>query len=314
MFSYAVQGISSLLFGPILGLVSLYAGSDPGSDSLLVLPAKLWVSEPFVPVARSIHQTNMIIAFSVLFATLLRVRRVCPMAERNFLQHLVGYEVLAAVICILSYLPVHESSRQKKTVMLFYIVATVITFFVARGSMGLRADLYASTFEAITKHCVQQHDWPLPEISFEPPTAFEPPTSFEPPTPKEEVSSWVWALAFATSPLWATLGYVVVSITLIVVFLLLYRVLNLVNAVMPTIMSILTPPYMAGCHLLRVGPMRLSAILVAAGFPGLTVALFWTTFWALLVQRQRLRAASGGAYQDNDCKYFPQTFVVACSN
>ena len=194
MWSYAIQGVTSLLFGPALGVVSLYAGSDRDSDSFLALPAKLWVSELFVPVARSIRQANIIIAFSVLTATLIRVSQVCPVAERNFLQHLVGYEALAAVICTLSYLPMHESSRLKKTAMVFFVLGTIIMVLIAQDWTGLGADPYVSAFEALAKYCVQKHDWPVPEISF------APPASSKPPTPDKKLPTWLYVLLRVTKP------------------------------------------------------------------------------------------------------------------
>jgi len=150
MYSYAIQGVSSLLFGPILGMLALYAGSDPDSDSFLALPTMLWLSETFAPLARSTHQTNMVIAFSVLFATLIRVRQACPLAERDFLQRLVGYEVLVSIICTMSYLPMHESSKLRKTVLCCYLLGTVVMVFIARDWTSLGGEPYTSGFKAIT--------------------------------------------------------------------------------------------------------------------------------------------------------------------
>jgi hypothetical protein len=114
----------------------------------------LWISEYFVRVAQSIHQANVIIAFSVLLASRVRVRQVSPAAERNFLTHLVRYQLLAAWVCTVSYLPLHESSRLKNTVMIFYVVGTTM-IFIALNWTSLSSNPHASAQEAITANCVQ---------------------------------------------------------------------------------------------------------------------------------------------------------------
>jgi len=312
MSSYALQGASSLVFGPALSLLSLYAGSDPGSDSYLALPADLWVSEFFVPVAASMHQTNVVTAFSILFATLIRVRQVCPVAERNFLRYLVGYEVLTAVICTLSYLPMHQSSRLKKTVMVFYVLATVIMVFIALDWTVLGAEPYASAFEAVTKYCVQQHDWPVPEISL------APPAGVEPRSPEGSSPSWRDLLGdfliVLSSPISVLVLVVTISMMVVVVFLAFLLVLGLLGVSMKlaggaiggVIVDLFARQYAAACHILHVGPMRFGALLVTAGFTCISTELVARTLSALLVQRQKLRAASGASYEDDDCEY-PRT-------
>ncbi|AEO69507.1 uncharacterized protein THITE_114136 [Thermothielavioides terrestris NRRL 8126] len=303
MYSYAIQGVSSLLFGPILGMLALYVGSDPDSDSFLALPPKLWVTETFAPTARSVHQTNIIVAFSVLFAALIRVRQACPVAERDFLQRLVGYEVLVSLICTLSYLPIHESSKQRKTVLCCYVLGTIIMVFIALDWTDLGDEPYASAFQAITKYCVQQQDWPVPEISFVPP-----PTSSETATSEGiwvEMSTMEFLLAM--SPIWL---FVVplplaccfprfAAIFLIPHMLLLAGVLTVAAVAVAAVciplfvlgsavFALLTRPYKAACRTLRVGPLRLGAVLIAAGFTALGASLAWIIFGAMRIQRQEL--------------------------
>ncbi|KAF4419070.1 hypothetical protein FACUT_11600 [Fusarium acutatum] len=322
MSSYAIQGISSLFFGPILAILTLYASSDPDSDLFLALPAKVWVSEAFAPVARSIHQTNVIVAFSMLFATLIRVRQACPVAERDFLQHLVGYEVLVSVICTLSYLPMHESSNLRKTVLCCYVLGTIIMVFIARDWTSLSVEPYASAYEAITKYCVQQHDWPVPEMSFVPP-----PTSSELATPEEKlVELGTMDVLLLLWPIWCVVVPVLLSCCFpdFIGFFLLPHFLLLIAMVIAFIIAatafaglvfifcgaiqvgiwvirrLFTRPYEAACRALYVGPRRLGAVLIVAGVTALSATLVRITFGAMLVQRQQLRAASGNAYQDNE--------------
>ncbi len=292
MSSYVIQGIFSLVFGPALGVLSLYAGSDPDSDSYFVLPAKLWVSELFVPVAKSIHQTNIIIAFSVLFATLIRVRQFCPMAERIFLQHLITYEFLTAVMCAFSYLAMHDSSKMKQTALGFYIIGTFVMFRIAQDWTDLRTDHYVPAFEAITKYCVQQHDWPVPDINL-----------VTLPNPKSDRFSVLTILLLSTIPLGICLG----------TFLSIMRgndrslVVNAIVAVLDSAAGVgrrfYDGPYKSACRKLRFGPMRLATILLTAAFTVISLVMLWTKLWALQAQRENLRTASGSAYQDNDCTY-----------
>ncbi|KAH7233739.1 uncharacterized protein BKA55DRAFT_579881 [Fusarium redolens] len=327
MSSYAIQGISSLLFGPILGILALYASSDPYSDSFFTLPTKLWVSEAFAPVARSIHQTNVIVAFSVLLTTLIRVRQASPVSEREFLQHLAGYEVLVSVISTLSYLPIHESSKLRKAVLCCYVLGTIIMVFIARDWTSLNAEPYASAYAAMTKYCVEQYDWPVPEISFIPPT-----TSSELATPREElVKLRTMDVLLMLSPIFLpifllTLGPIVVPISVLVVLLLLIVafVIAFVAAAIPVfiffgaihvskwaIRHVFTRPYEAVCRGLHVGPKRLGAVLIIAGVTALGATLVRITFEAMLVQRQELRAASGNAYQDNEWGFGQVAAVLA---
>ncbi|RKL08877.1 hypothetical protein BFJ70_g16732 [Fusarium oxysporum] len=273
MSSYAIQGISSLLFGPILGILALYASSDPDSDSFFALPAKLWVSEAFAPVARSIHQTNVIVAFSVLFATLIRVRQACSVAERDFLQHLVGYEVLVSVICTLSYLPMHESSKLRKTALCFYVLGTIIMVFIARDWTSISAEPYASAYEAVTKYCVQQYDWPVPEISFNPP-----PTSSEMATPEEELVGFgtLFVLSLLLLILLPFMSVVVVPLSMIAfVFaasaaaIPVFIFFGAIHVSKWAIRHVFTRPYEAACRGLHVGPKRLGAVLIIAGVTAL---------------------------------------------
>lgn len=323
MSSYAIQGVSSLLFGPVLGMLVLYAGRNPHSDSFLELPAKgTWASEVFAPVARSIHGTNIIVAFSVLFAALVRLGQVSPVAERSFLRHLAGYEVLIAVVCALSYLPIHESSRLKKIVMCCYVLGTIIMVFVAMDWTNLRTEPYASTYEAITRYCVQLDDWPVPDISFSPPAR----TVTE--TGPVEPGFLDWMLIF--SPFWMIPFVIVVGVycpVLLYPFILIFLVacclflvaalvacFALIVALIPVALAaaipvgivwmaiwLFTGPYLATCQRLRLGPMRLGAILIAATVASVGAALVSIILRTMSIQRQRLRAASGHAYQDDDC-------------
>ncbi|KAH6964872.1 hypothetical protein EDB82DRAFT_511148 [Fusarium venenatum] len=324
MSSYAIQGISSLLFGPILGILALYASSDPDSDSFFALPSRLWwVSEAFAPVARSIQETNIIVAFSVLLATLIRVRQVCPVAERDFLQHLVGYEVLVSVICTLSYLPMHESSKLRKTVLCFYVLGTIIMVFIARDWTSLSAEPYASAYEAMTKYCVQQYDWPVPEISFIPP-----PTSSELAIPEEKlVGLRTMDVLLILTPMFLP---ILLQILLLILLPILLPIICVVfifaaaAAVVPVfiiccaihvgiwvIRRLFTCLYEAACRALHVGPRRLGGVLIVAGVTALGAALVRSIFGAMLVQRQELRAASGNAYQDNEWGFGQVSAILA---
>jgi hypothetical protein len=302
-------------------MLVLYAGRNPHSDSFLELPAKgTWASEVFAPVARSIHGTNFIVAFSVLFAALVRLGQVSPVAERSFLRHLAGYEVLVAVVCALSYLPMHESSRLKKTVMCCYVLGTIVMVFVAMDWTNLGTEPYASTYEAITRYCVQLDDWPVPGISFSPPAGLDLPSTVTKTAPVEP-GFLDWMLI--TSPIWmipflVLVGvycpggsYLVIPILFVaggLLFLAMFvgYIAIIVALAIPVgivwmAIWLSTGPYLATCQRLRLGPMRLGAILIAAIFASVGAALVSIILRTMSIQRQRLRAASGDAYQDDDC-------------
>ena len=299
MVSYAIQGFTSLAFGPVLGGWLLYAGSDSNSDSYLVLPAGLWVSEFLVPVAKSIQQTNIVISFSVLLAALIRLSQASPLAERSFLQHLAIYEFRIAVICAFSFRLMHESSILTKRLLVFYVSGVSIMAWVAvnLARSGVEHD-HVSVFEAITKYCVQQHDWPVPEIRLAPPTTYEPPPTVEPPIFGEStvIGQILDGVLFFLRIVARSLFLVLVGITFVAAIFVFPRVIK----------RIFGRPYRATCRMLRVGPRRLGAILTTAGLTAIGISLVWTRLWALQARRQQLRAASGSAYQDDECKCHPQ--------
>ncbi|OIW26300.1 hypothetical protein CONLIGDRAFT_671902 [Coniochaeta ligniaria NRRL 30616] len=161
MISYTIQGVTSVLFGPLLGLISLYIGSSSNSDSFLGLPPNLWVTEYFGPVARNLHQANILTAFSVLVASRIRLQQVCPVAEVEFIQTLAIYEFCTAIICTVSYFPIHESSRVRSITIGLYAFGAFVMLILVSMMPDYYNSSNAAALEAITTYCVTQADWPV---------------------------------------------------------------------------------------------------------------------------------------------------------
>ena len=287
MISYILQGVSSLLFGPLLAVLSLYIGSDASSDSLLELPSKLWITESFVPVARSLHQTNIIIAFSVLVASIIRLGQVRPVAEVDFIKDLALYELWTALICTSSYSLIHESSKTRNTVIGLY---TAVTWFVAVIISNSRSypSSYGEALQAITTYCIRQDDWPVPTANLVVPD--------EPKTQESWLPAGIKALIVISSPV---LGVVALVTGLVLIVILAY------------IGMLLAKPYLLLCRLLRLGPWRFVSV---AGALALTaISGFYVGVWldSLLAHRQELRLASGSAYQDNEWGFGQITALLA---
>ncbi len=286
MISYILQGVSSLLFGPLLAVLSLYIGSDLSSDSLLELPSKLWITENFVPVARSLHQTNIIIAFSVLLASIIRLDQVRPVTEVDFIKDLALYECWTALICAFSYFPIHESSKTRNTVIGLYAAVTWYLAVVISNS-GYPSS-YGEALQAITTYCIRQGDWPVPTMNI-----------VVPDEPKKQDSAWpsgIWVLLVVSAPILGAVG--------VATGFVLLGILVLIG-------MLLAKPYLLLCRLLRVGPWRFVSV---AGAVGLTaVSGFYIGLWldSLLAHRQELRLASGSAYQDNEWGFGQITALLA---
>ena len=287
MISYILQGVSSLLFGPLLAVLSLYIGSDASSDSLLELPSKLWITESFVPVARSLHQTNIIIAFSVLVASIIRLGQVRPVAEVDFIKDLALYELWTAVICTSSYFSIHESSKTRNTVIGLY---AAVTFFLAIiiSNSGYHPSSYGEALQAITAYCIRQDDWPVPTANLVVP--------YEPKTQESWLPFGIQALFVIFSPILGAVGLVAGFI---------------VMGILAYIGMLLAKPYLLLCRLLRLGPWRFVSVagaLALTAISGLYIGLWLNS---LLAHRQELRLASGSAYQDNEWGFGQITALLA---
>ncbi|KAK3379010.1 hypothetical protein B0T24DRAFT_610532 [Lasiosphaeria ovina] len=291
MISYALQGATSIIFGPLLGVLALYMGADPSFDTLFSLPAQLWVAKYFFPVANSIHQANIVTAFSVLLAADIRTQNVSPVAEREFLQQLAAYEFVICLICTLSYLPIHSSSPLKKAVMMVYVLATAIMLIAA--STWTYND-YGPVLEAITNYCVRDRDWPVPGIPIaQHPTKPEPNPKEESPPP----SFWVSILAVISFGVAGVVGLFVLGL---LAFVLGWFVSILIRSVLYVLSLSLQGPYLATTRLLRVGPRRMGILIMLVLLSAVWIFVVWLALASFISKRQRLRALAGALYQDNE--------------
>jgi hypothetical protein len=257
-----IQGVTSLAFGPMLGIVCTYLGTDRFDMSPLLcfdmfdMSSLPWFSKHIVPMARSIHQANMIITFSVLVATIVRLRQGSPLAEESFLRNLCEYELLIAVICTVSYLPIRGASRTRTGVMISYATITLImTMTMVWTSSGPE---FHRVLEDIAASCVGEHNWP---------------GSISPTTPKDESSSNIF---------WTSV-----------------KVLIALFAMMSLGLCYCCPWYILLANLGRGGVHFefLVIVVVLAWFSAMTV---WYCLVSMMAQRQTIQLASGPMYQDND--------------
>ncbi|KAK4206572.1 hypothetical protein QBC37DRAFT_407002 [Rhypophila decipiens] len=157
--SYIIQGVSSLIFGPMLAFVRLYLSSSKSHDSYFTYdPTNLGVAKHFIPVSKSIHQANIMTGFAVLVAGVYRIifnSDFLTVGENEFLTTLSTYQLLTCIVCTISYLPLHPTSILEKIVLAIYMLGTIALWFSIQSSWD---DSYRSVvaMKGIALHCIQQ--------------------------------------------------------------------------------------------------------------------------------------------------------------
>jgi len=139
MASYIFQGFASIAFGPLFGLASIFAGPEPTSN--VALPERgLCITTYFLPMATTMHQSNLIVAISVLASPVKRLQTTTPLAERAFINGLAGYQMLAAFIGTASYAVTHEVTARRAWLVSIHMFAVgVISTYTSRPpSMNTR--------------------------------------------------------------------------------------------------------------------------------------------------------------------------------
>jgi hypothetical protein len=275
MISYIIQGITSVLFGPLLDIICLIVGSNPASDSFTDLPRRFWISQVFGPIALSLHRANIIIAVSVLVASLIHLRHACPVAEMEFIDHLAGFQCATAIICTFSYLPIHEASELRTFIYNLYAVGCGIMSLLV-SSLARYPSSYAEGLQALMTYCVVHHDWPKSHMDVT-----------QPPIKKEMKS-----LREKTP-------------TILTGFLSLGIVVGALWCYAPA-----QNPYVRFCRALHIGPRRFVAIAVSFIVLAGCFLVQMVKLWQLLYARQSLQIASGQFDQPSEWGFGQITAVM----
>lgn len=283
------------MFGPMLALLALYVGSSTASDSWITYdPDKVWVAKYLLPVARSIHQANIITGFSVLLATSVRAAGdLLPVSESRFLSALALYEFLTCCICTLSYLPLHTSSSLEKSALAIYVVAVLFLWIVSSSISS------GKVLETIASSCASQ---PVDSIlRFVPPSAnnHKGILDFD-----DNVLGWILRL---TSPFWLI---PVMVIALFLVYIICLSIILIGLSLATLVVSVTHVPYELLAGLLHVGPRRLGTLLIILSLGSASTASVWWLLARLLSLRDQIHALAGDRYQDNDWGFGQVTAVM----
>jgi len=154
MISYIIQGVSVILLGPVLAMVVLAVEAD--REHWFILTTK--------PLARSIYQTNMILALSAVTASVVRFRQAAPVGEVEFLVLLDVFEDVISVVCVVSYLLVERSSLKKWITICTYGIATS-AMYIASVLVRISPTTQSQVIANITTSCVAEHQYPAPVLN-----------------------------------------------------------------------------------------------------------------------------------------------------
>ncbi|KAM7211992.1 hypothetical protein V8F06_012621 [Rhypophila decipiens] len=306
--SYVIQGVSSLIFGPLLALFTLYLGSNRLQDSYFAYdPHQLGVANHFISVSKSIHQANIITAFAVLFAGVYRIANgsdIPTVGESELLSTLSTYQLLTCTVCTISYLPLHPTSRlAEKVVMGIYTFGTFFFWFsiLFSGSEGYNSVV---ALKGIASRCIHKSiitpGIPQPvlfdNILIIPPVRKGINPGVHHAGPKmDHTIKWKWPLR----SLWS-MG--------VIYWICLHNVLL---PLLGWILRELTRPlFRKLADILRVGPRRLGTLSAA-----IVLSIFFLVCVKPLVQslfetREHIRSLAGESYEDNDWGFGQVTAVM----
>lgn len=306
MISYVLQGITSLLFGPLLWLTSLYVGSSDSEDddTFFQTPEDLWVTEYFGPAATTIQQANILVAFSVFAASVVRLQDVTPLAEKTFLTSLSHYQLTAAIICTISYMTIHKRSSLKTFAVVIYMIAAFLMFLVvASPEKNTFPAHQARVLQAITAFCIKDYDWPVTAI----PEHQEEHHS----RPPLDIDQLHPALRVLVLPLLFVCGVVLSLVFKFVAGIIVEIILFILGMICLFIYRRLSQLYYALCQATHLSPMRFGGILLIALTGILSALLISMTLFELFRQRTQLQKATGGEYADNQWGFGQVMSVMA---
>jgi hypothetical protein len=192
MTSYYIQGIITLILGPLLAfLLVVYRGQSPADlpsadipnadlpniDLPKVNPSNAGPSDPdssktesslptwlsaAIPLARYHHQANHIIALSVLIASAVRLSQAVPLAEISLIDSLSMYQLLNILICSITE-PILFEDHGDVTVPLATASLYRLVIFTLGGFVVPIMSSWASkspALQQISKLCTSEWDYP----------------------------------------------------------------------------------------------------------------------------------------------------------
>src|SRR5262245_44456525 len=133
MVSYIIQGVVTMIFGPVLALLALIFDSNLLTASYFDVSETHWMTQICIDLAGSTHQANMILATAVMTASLIRLQQIAPLAEVSFITFLTVYEFLIAQASFWSYVPIYAATPARYGSLWFYMVACIAMFFAIVG-------------------------------------------------------------------------------------------------------------------------------------------------------------------------------------
>jgi hypothetical protein len=292
MMSYVLQGFASITFGPLLGLLFVFFSSQPTSDSYFALSKNLPVATYLLPMATNIHQSNLIVALSVLVSSVKRLQTTTPLAENTFIIRLVWYQMLAAVIGTASYALIHEWAANRRAFLVtFHMLAVGVTFIFIVYTQHVYPPEQGHALRGITAACSSEQGWPVVYVSVAVSMA-------------ERVAK-AQPTQYRSANMGQVEGFFGGAGTLIIVIIVIYLAWILAYCIRECCII----AYIEFCRLVRLKPRRVAGIAFAATWTVSSACFAAFAMKSLFQQRDQHRKASLGSLV-NDEWGFGQVMAV----
>ncbi|KAM7211993.1 hypothetical protein V8F06_012622, partial [Rhypophila decipiens] len=278
----------------MLGFLALYIGSDKSSDTWITYDTdKLWVAKHLLPVARSIHQANIITSFSVLVAAVIRSSMdLFTVGERQFMNKLAIFEILICWICTLPYLPLHASSMLERFTLLMCMVVSLYLW------MGSDTGLSDKTLEAIASWCFNHGSANSSQVINDIDQILHLPSRMVN-IDGGETGPNALILFFVVLPS-GTLWFVAFSLFVFGrCFGMQSQVEDFYIALAQIIIWGLTWPFLEASRFLNFGPRRLGALAIVFSLGSVATVFVWLLLEDLLATRRQMQVLAGDKYEDN---------------
>lgn len=278
MFSYLIQAITTLLFGPIWANFVVVFELEIAKPS--GFSAKLY--EAATNLAYSVAKTNIFVSLSVEIASIIRIVQAPPVAEFSFILVLGFLEVFivwGALISLLSYHRVLETGIIAFGCYALAVLALSTASFFKGGLPSSQSEI----LETLTIYCVIERDYPIPILALEQDT----------PGRGAELFLGIY-----------TASYIALGIVGIVIWHYFKRKIIAMWAKLKKI-------FLALCRYLRIKP-RYPFYCVGA----ILLTTYWGVAVTLLMivlknSREQLKRASGPLYQDSQWGFGQIAALVA---
>ena len=85
MISYIIQGVVTLIFGPLLAVLALIFDSNLLTALYFDVSSTHWMTQIGIDLAGSTHQANILLAMAVMIASLIRLQKIALLSEVSFI-------------------------------------------------------------------------------------------------------------------------------------------------------------------------------------------------------------------------------------